>query len=102
MLIFNSRKEFKKIFIFNGTWHLVAAPGLSVVVAHRLICPAGTWDLSSLTRGRTRVSYMGKLIFNHWITREISRRKLLKWFSIVNNFLMMSLFYGNVRQTFYR
>ena len=33
--------------------------------------PHGTWDLSSLTRGRTRVPCIGWSIPNHWTNREV-------------------------------
>ena len=35
-------------------------------------------DLSSRTRNRTRVLYIGRWILNHWTTRKASRLRLWK------------------------
>ena len=52
----------------------------SVVVAHGLFScgmraqqPCDMWDLSSLTRDRTHVPYIGRRILNCWATREVPR-----------------------------
>ena len=37
----------------------------------------GMWDLSSLTRDRTCVPYIGRRILNHWTTREVPGALLL-------------------------
>ena len=52
-------------------------PAGSVVSRHRLSCPWGTWDLSSLTKEWTRVPCIGRWILNHWTTRKIPGR----WYS---------------------
>ena len=44
----------------------------SLVVAHRLNCSRGRWDLSSLTRERTRLPCIAMQILHHWITRQVS------------------------------
>ena len=36
-----------------------------------LAAPHSMWNLSSLTRDRTRAPCIGRRILNHWITREI-------------------------------
>ena len=43
----------------------------SLVVAHGLRCPCGMWDLSSLTRDRTRVPCSVRWILYPWTTREV-------------------------------
>lgn len=42
----------------------------SLVVAHTLILPHGTWDLSFLTRDQTWVTCIGRQILNHQTTRK--------------------------------
>ena len=50
----------------------------SVDAVCRLKLPCGMWDLSCLTRDRTRVPYIGRRILNHWTTREISDQQFKK------------------------
>ena len=38
----------------------------------------GTWDLSSVTRNRTWVPALTGALFNHWTTREVPARWILK------------------------
>ena len=40
------------------------------VVAHGILVPRGSWDLSSRTRNLTRVPCIGRWILNHWPTKE--------------------------------
>ena len=45
------------------------------------------WDLSSLTRDRTRVPCIGRRILNHWTTREIPNlhfNKCLRWALVIS------------------
>ena len=58
----------------------------SLVVAHELsscgaqaYLPCSMWDLSSMTRDRTRVSCIARQILYHWTTREV-----LKPLSLMN------------------
>ena len=57
----------------------------SLVVAHRLstFCTQtqlshGMWELSSLTRDRTLVPYIGRQVLNHWTTRDIPKQLFLE------------------------
>ena len=36
-----------------------------------VLWPRGMWDLSSLTRDRTRTPCIGRLSLNHWTAREV-------------------------------
>ena len=55
---------------------LVVACGLSSCGAWASL-PCGMWDLSSLTRDRTRVPCVGRRILNHWTASEAPRARLL-------------------------
>ena len=63
------------------TWYLLLRHmGFSLVVVHGLSScgvpaqlPCNMWDLSSLTRDRTRIPCIGRQILNHWTTREVPR-----------------------------
>ena len=50
-------------FLFWLHWVFVAVCGLS--------CSRALWDLSSSTRGGTRVYCIGRWILNHWTTSEV-------------------------------
>ena len=55
-----------------GTWALQLRHVSSVVVAHRLCCPAACGILVSLpARDLTRVPCIGRWILYHWTTREV-------------------------------
>ena len=54
-------------------WHVgspVVVRGLQSV---RDQLPRGMWDLSSLTRDRICILYIGRWILNHWTTREVPK-----------------------------
>ena len=51
--------------------------GGGIAILFFLAAPSGMRDLSSPTRGGTRVLYIGKRILNHWTTREVPAVRLL-------------------------
>ena len=53
-----------------STWALVEACELSSC-GTRALLPCSMWDLSSLTRDRTCVPWIGRQIFFHWTPREV-------------------------------
>ena len=80
------------IIIFNYLfwlyWAFVAVLDLSlvevmvgvvslVVIQGFLQLPRAKWDLNSSTRDRTCIPCIGRLILNHWTTREVP--KIIHW-----------------------
>ena len=76
------------IIIFNYLfwlyWAFVAVLGLSLVevmvgVVSLLVMqgflqlPRAKWDLNSSTKDRTCIPCIGRLILNHWTTREVPK-----------------------------
>ena len=82
--------SFLKFSFFNFwlPWVSIVVHSLSVISAHRLLLcsresrlssgpcvglsSCGMWELSSLIGGWTYVPCIGKRVFNHWATREVS------------------------------
>ena len=84
---------FKFSFLnFRLPWVSIIVHSLSLIAAHRLLLlwntslrvsrlsswqcaglfSCGMWDVSSLIRAWTYVPCIGRRIFNHWTTREVS------------------------------
>ena len=58
------------LFLLSVLFICLAALGLSCGLQAQLL--QGMWNLSSLTRDRTRVLCISRWILNHWTTREVS------------------------------
>ena len=78
--------SFLSIYLF----YYLAGPGLSWLMwdlSLRLwaqwLKGIGTWDLSSVTRTRTWVPALTGALFNHWTTREVPARWILKSLKIL-------------------
>ena len=83
--------------------------GFSLVVTHvlsscggRAQLPRGTWDLSSLTKGRTCILCIGRWILNNWTTREVPLSPLNDFGILVENQLTIDWFNSGLSILFHR
>ena len=44
-----------------------------------VVAAQAQWDLSSLTRDRIHIPFIGRRILNHWTTREVFAYNNFKW-----------------------
>ena len=58
-----------------STWALVEARKFSSCGTQAQL-PQGMWDLTSLTRDRTRIPCIARQILYHWTTREVPRERI--------------------------
>ena len=75
--LYNLQISYMYLLNLNFIYLFMTASGLSCGTWAQL--PHSKWDLSSPTGDQTCVPCIGKWIFNHWTTREVSWIYIIYW-----------------------